>query len=137
MLSSLEMTAFNVDSMLLLEFSARERIPFDDVVPALFSTVVKLWPQLFAFWKNPATPLKSELRTEESEVASNVKVPSYLLLRLIPSWARPEMLDPSLLKASAVLVAVSLMEEVTVSAPFDPAVPESSASRDPLASVIT
>jgi len=48
-LFSLEISAFSVDSILLLELEASERIPVVELVPALVSMVLKLWPQLFAF----------------------------------------------------------------------------------------
>ena len=54
-LFSFEISAFSVDSMLLLEFAASARIPVDELVPALFSMLEKFCPQLLAFWKKPTT----------------------------------------------------------------------------------
>ncbi len=54
-LCSREISALSVDSMVLLELLARERIPVEELVPALVSMLEKVWPQLSAFWKKPAT----------------------------------------------------------------------------------
>ena len=43
--------------MLLFDLEASARMPVDELVPALFSMVAKVCPQLFAFWKKPTTPV--------------------------------------------------------------------------------
>ena len=90
-LLSFEISAFNVDSILLLELEASDRMPVVELVPALASMVLKLWPQLFAFWKKPDTLLRSEFITESSELASNASDPS--LFTLIPNVVKLLMSD--------------------------------------------
>ena len=48
-LLSFEISAFSVDSILLLDFEASDSMPVAELVPALASMVLKLCPQLFAF----------------------------------------------------------------------------------------
>ena len=54
---SFEISALRLDSMLLFELEASDRMLVGELVPALFSMVAKVWPQLFAFWKKPTTLL--------------------------------------------------------------------------------
>lgn len=135
-LSSRETSAFKVDSMLLLDFKASDRMPLVELVPPLVSMVLKFWPQLFAFWKKPTTPLKSEFKTESMLAASKVIEP--LLFTVMPRLVRLLMSD-ELVKwsAAALVLVVSRMLEVTEIFPALPAVPDVSRRCDPLLSVTT
>ena len=88
---SLEILALSSDSTLLLELAASARMPVDEPVPALVSMVENDCPQLSAFWKKPTTLLKSEFKTESSELESKVSEPS--LFTLTPRPVRLLMSD--------------------------------------------
>ena len=42
---------------MLLDFRLSARMPVVALVPAFVNMVENVWPQLFAFWKKPITPL--------------------------------------------------------------------------------